>query len=288
MSHAPLAAGAPGARIPGRLLRSPSAVIGSVMVVFIVLVAVFAHWLAPHSYTRTDLFMSWSLPDARYLLGGDAVGRDILSRLLVGAQVSLTIAFSVLTIVLIVGTVLGTIAGWHGGWADGLITRATDLTLAFPELIIAIIVAAIMGPGVPAVIVALSLVGWTGIARIVRSLTLSLRNEAFVEAAMAAGTRPAAIIVFHLLPNMVPALVVRATAGIGFIIMEEATLSFLGLGVQEPQPTWGGMIRDGLPALRTEPWMAMAASAALAFTIVGFNLFGDGLRDALDPRGARR
>lgn len=278
-------------RQPGllpRLLVNPSAVIGGVIVLFVIGVAILAQWLAPNSFTKTNLFSSWALPDAKFLLGGDAVGRDIFSRLLVGAQISLTVAFSVLAIVLIVGTTLGMLAGWFGGWVDGAVTRFTDLTLAFPELIIAIIVAAILGPGVPAVITALALVGWTGIARISRSLVLTLKNEPFVEAAIASGTRPWAILLGHLLPNMVPALVVRATAGVGFIIIEEATLSFLGLGVQEPLPTWGGMIRDGLVALRTEPWMAMSASIALAVTIIGFNLFGDGLRDALDPRGRRR
>lgn len=267
-----------------RLLANPSAVIGGVISILIVLIAIFAHWLVPHSFTKTNLFNSWALPDATHWLGADAVGRDIVSRLLIGAQISLTVAFSVLTIVMVVGTTLGMLAGWYGGWVDGIITRLTDLTLAFPELIIAIIVAAILGPGVPAVITALALVGWTGIARIARSLVLSLKNEPFVEAAIASGTRPLAIIIGHLLPNMVPALVVRATAGVGFIIIEEATLSFLGLGVQEPLPTWGGMIRDGLVALRTEPWMAMSASIVLAVTIIGFNLLGDGLRDALDPR----
>lgn len=278
-------------RPPGlfhKLGKSPSAICGGLMILIVLFVAIFADFLTPHDFTKTDLFSSWALPDATMLLGGDAVGRDIFSRLLIGARISLTVAFSVLTIVLIVGTTLGTIAGWYGGWVDNLVTRATDLTLAFPELIIAIIVAAILGAGVPAVITALSLIGWTGIARISRSLVISLKNEPFVEAAIACGTRPAAIIIGHLLPNMLPALVVRATAGVGFIIIEEATLSFLGLGVQEPLPTWGGMIRDGLIALRTEPWMALSASGVLAITIVGFNLFGDGLRDALDPRMRQR
>lgn len=271
-----------------RLLRSPSAVAGGLVVVVMILIAITADWIAPHDYTETNILMSWALPDDGMVLGGDAVGRDIFSRLLVGARISLAVAFSVLAIVLFVGTTLGTLAAWCGGWVDAVITRLTDITLAFPELIIAILVAAILGPGVPAVITALALVGWTGIARIARSLVLSLRNEPFIEAAVACGTSPLAIIVGHLLPNMVPVLVVRATAGVGFIIIEEATLSFLGLGIQEPLATWGGMIRDGLVALRTEPLMALSASVALALTIIGFNLFGDGLRDALDTRRVGR
>jgi peptide/nickel transport system permease protein len=166
--------------------------------------------------------------------------------------------------------------------------RLADITFAFPELILAIIVAAMLGPGITAVIVSLALVSWPGIARITRSLVLGLRNELFVDAAIACGTSTRRILLAHCLPNIVPALIVRASVGIGFVIMAEATLSFLGLGVQEPLPSWGGMIRDGLPALRSEPHLALAASAVLGLAIVGFNLLGDGLRDLLDPRIAER
>jgi ABC-type dipeptide/oligopeptide/nickel transport system permease subunit len=176
------------------------------------------------------------------------------------------------------------VAAWFGGWTETLIMRTVDIIFAFPELILAILVAAIIGPGTLTVIVALSLVWWPGIARLTRSLVLSLKSELFVDAAIACGSPPRKILVRHLLPNIIAPIIVRASIGVGFIIMAEATLSFLGIGVQEPQPTWGGMIRDGLPALRTDPYLALYASLALGITIIGFNLLGDGLRDILDPR----
>jgi ABC-type dipeptide/oligopeptide/nickel transport system permease subunit len=166
--------------------------------------------------------------------------------------------------------------------------RTVDIIFAFPELIFAILIAAMLGPGKLTVIVALSLVWWPGIARLTRSLVLSLKNELFVDAAIASGTRPLRILLRHFLPNIVAPIIVRASIGVGFVIMAEATLSFLGIGVQEPEPTWGGMIRDGLRALRTDPYLALSASAALGVTIIGFNLFGDGLRDVLDPRVGER
>jgi ABC-type dipeptide/oligopeptide/nickel transport system permease subunit len=226
----------------------------------------------------------WEPPGEDFTLGTDQLGRDILSRLLVGARVSLIVAFSVLAIAMATGVAIGMAAAWRGGWVDAVAMRAADITFAFPELIIAILVAAMLGPGIPTVILSLALVSWPGIARITRSLVLGLRNELFVDAAIACGTRPVTILLRHCLPNIVAPLIVRASVGVGFIIMAEATLSFLGLGVQEPLPSWGGMIRDGLPALRTDPHLALAASAVLGVTIIGFNLLGDGLRDLLDPR----
>jgi len=165
--------------------------------------------------------------------------------------------------------------------------RTVDVVFAFPEVIIALLIAAVLGPGTVTVIVALSMVWWPGIARMTRSLVLSLREELFIEAAVACGTPPWKIMWRHFLPNIISPLIVRASIGVGFIIMAEATLSFLGIGVQEPMPTWGGMIRDGLPELRSDPHLALSASAALGITMIGFNLLGDGLRDVLDPKGAR-
>ena len=166
--------------------------------------------------------------------------------------------------------------------------RGADIVFAFPDLIFAILVAAILGPGKLTVVIALSLVWWPGIARLTRSLVLSMRNEIFVDAAVASGTPSHRILLRHFLPNIVAPIIVRASIGVGFIIMAEATLSFLGIGVQEPEPTWGGMIRDGLGALRTDPHLALFASLGLAVTIIGFNLLGDGLRDVLDPRAEGR
>jgi len=268
----------------GRFLRTRSAVLGFVLVVIAVVVAVLSPWIAPVEFSRTNMAFIWEPPGKDFLLGSDALGRDVLSRLMVGAAVSLVVALSVLAIALVVGTVAGMAAAWYGGWFDSLVMRTADITFAFPDLIIAILIAAMLGPGIPTVILSLALVSWPGIARLTRSLVLSLRHELFVDAALVSGTRPVNILLRHCLPNIVPALIVRASVGVGFVVMAEATLSFLGLGVQEPLPSWGGMIRDGLPALRSEPHLALAAGVALGVTIIGFNLLGDGLRDLLDPR----
>ncbi len=273
-----------GADFRLRFRRSRNAVAGAVLVTLVVLVAIFAHWLAPHDFERVNILQVWAVPSAAHPLGTDALGRDILSRIFVGAQVSLFVALAVLAITLTVGVTLGMVAAYFGGWADTLIMRTVDIIFAFPELILAILVAAMIGPGITTVIIALSLVWWPGIARLTRSLVLQLKNELFVSAAIACGSPPHKILRRHILPNIVAPLIVRASIGVGFIIMAEATLSFLGIGVQEPQPTWGGMIRDGLQALRTDPYLALYSSLALAITIVGFNLLGDGLRDILDPR----
>ena len=287
--------GAPAAalEIPGeragsdfwrRFQRSRNARLGGILVVLVTLVALGGPWLTPYPYEDTDLLAVWAEPSPAHLLGGDALGRDVLSRLIVGARISLLVAVSVLALTLTVGTLAGMVAGYFGGWVDALLMRTADVVFAFPELILAIVVAAMLGPGTRTVIVALAIVWWPGIARLTRSLTLALRTELFVDAAVVSGTRPLTILLRHVLPNVVPPLIVRASIGVGFIVMAEATLSFLGIGVQEPLPTWGGMIRDGLVALRTEPYLALSASAALGLTIVGFNLLGDGLRDLLDPR----
>jgi ABC-type dipeptide/oligopeptide/nickel transport system permease subunit len=267
-----------------RFRRSRNARLGGGLVLLVAIAAVGAPWLAPHGYADTDLLAVWAQPSPAHLLGGDALGRDILSRLLVGARVSLLVAVSVLALTLTVGTLAGMVAGYFGGWLDTLLMRTADIVFAFPELILAIVVAAMLGPGTATVILALAIVWWPGVARLTRSLTLGLRTELFVDAAVVSGTRPLTLLLRHILPNIVPPLIVRASIGVGFIVMAEATLSFLGIGVQEPLPTWGAMIRDGLVALRTEPYLALSASAALAVTIVGFNLLGDGLRDLLDPR----
>lgn len=264
--------------------RNRNAIAGTLIVAFVVLVAIFARLIIPYDYDETDILFTWAHPSPEHLLGTDALGRDILSRLIVGAQVSLTVAVAVLAITLTVGILLGMIAGYFGGKLDSMIMRVVDIIFAFPDIIFAILLASALGPGITTVIISLSVVWWPGIARLTRSLVLQLRTELYVDAAIASGTPPFTILIRHFLPNIVAPLIVRASIGVGFIIMAEATLSFLGIGVQEPRPSWGGMIRDGIVSLRTEPYLALSASTALGLTIIGFNLFGDGLRDILDPR----
>ena len=267
-----------------RFRTNRNAVVGTIMVLFVIIVAIFAPLLTPHNFETVNLLAVWSAPNSEFLLGGDSIGRDILSRLIMGARVSLLVAVSVLVITLSFGITVGMIAGYFGGWPETIVMRTVDIIFAFPELILAILVATMLGPGKLTVIISLSLVWWPGIARLTRSLVLTIRSELFIDAAIACGTPAHRILFRHFLPNIIAPLVVRASIGVGFIIMAEATLSFLGLGVQEPEPTWGGMIRDGLVSLRTEPYLAIFASLALGFTIIGFNILGDGLRDFLDPR----
>ena len=271
-------------RVLSRLLRQRNVVIGGTIVLIVVAIAILAPWIAPHPIDRTDLLNPWSPPNADFLLGTDRLGRDILSRLIMGSRTSLTVAGSVLVVTLVVGVTLGMIAGYVGGWPESLIMRVVDSTLAFPEVVVAILVASALGPGQATVIVALSLVWWPGIARLTRSYVLAVREELFIDAAIVAGTSSVSIFWRHLLPNIAAPLLVRASIGVGFIIMAEATLSFIGLGIQEPMPSWGGMIRDGLPALRTDPYLALFSSIMLGIVVIGFNLLGDGLRAALDPR----
>ena len=267
-----------------RLSRQRNVAIGGAIILLVVLVALFAPWLVPHSPEETDLFNTWAPPDAANLLGTDKLGRDILSRLVAGARTSLVVAGAVLAITMSVGIVLGMVAGYVGGRIDAFLMRTVDVMLAFPEVVIAILIASILGPGVTTVIVSLALVWWPGVTRLTRSFVLVIREELYIDAAIVAGTSTAMIFWRHLLPNIAAPLLVRASVGVGFIIMAEATLSFLGLGIQEPQASWGGMIRDGLPTLRTDPYLALFGSLALGITIIGFNLLGDGLRDALDPK----
>ena len=267
-------------------LRNRHAAIGVVLVGFVTLLAVLGPWLAPFDYETVDMGAVWAPPDALHLMGADALGRDVLSRFLVGARVSLGVALSVLAITLVIGVTLGVVSGYVGGLVDTIVMRLADIIFAFPELILAILVAAVLGPGKLAVVVSLSLVWWPGIARLTRSLVLSLKSALFVDAAITSGTPTARILLEHIVPNIAAPIAVRASVGVGFIIMAEATLSFLGLGVQEPEPTWGAMIRDGIGALRTDPHLALFASLGLATTVIGFNFLGDGLRDWLDPKAS--
>jgi len=271
-----------------RARRSPNVMIGATLVSLVLLITLIGPWFIAADPNDVDMLSVWATPGAAHPLGADALGRDILSRLVLGGRVSLLIATSVLAITLTIGTTLGMCAGYFGGWVDIVIMRTVDLVFAFPEIIFAILIAAMMGAGTLTVIIALSLVWWPGIARLARSLVLSLRTEMYIDAAITSGTPSYRILIRHFLPNIVAPLIVRVSIGVGFIIMAEATLSFLGIGVQEPTPTWGSMIRDGLPALRTDPYLALSASAALAITLIGFNLLGDGLRDILDPRVRER
>jgi peptide/nickel transport system permease protein len=265
-------------------VRRLTTVLALLYIVGIIIVAVFADRLAPHSYREQNLAQRLQKPTPEHPLGTDDFGRDVLSRLIYGARVSLTVAVSVEAVELLFGLTLGMIAGWRRGWLDNLVMRITDLTFAFPDILLAILIVGLLGKNLFNVFLALALVGWPGMVRLVRSQVLALREKEFLEAARALGASDGRIYLRHLLPNLVGPVVVAATVGMGAIVLAESTLSFLGLGIQEPFPSWGSMIYAGWKLKRSDPMLTVYPALCLAGTIMAFNFLGDGLRDWLDPR----
>ena len=269
-----------------RLTRDRWARLGLAIVAGLALVALAAPWLAPGDPFRGDLGASLVAPSPAFLLGSDAQGRDVLSRVLYGARLSLAVGLISQGIALALGVTLGLVAGYYGRWVDGLVMRLADVTLAFPSLLLLIAIAAAVKPSLPVVFVVIGVVGWAGIARLVRGQVLVVRGLAYVEAVRALGASDARIIARHLLPNVVAPVIVAATLGIGGAIMAEAALSFIGLGAQPPTPSWGAMVAEGRDLLRVAPWVSLVPGLAIGVAVLGLNLLGDGLRDALDVRAA--
>lgn len=267
-----------------RLKRNKAAMVGLFFVILLVVVAIFAGVIAPHDPYAQNLEYRLKPPTAQHLLGTDDYGRDILSRIIYGARVSLMVGVISEGIALIIGVLLGAIAGYYGGNVDNMIMRLCDIMFAFPELLFCIGIMFALGPGIYNVFIAIGFVGWAGYARLVRGQILSLKKMEFVEAAHASGAKDFRIIFKHILPNTLAPIIVMLTLSIPGAIMSEASLSFLGLGAQPPMASWGSMIFDGRSYLRTFPWFSITPGIAIMLTVLGFNLFGDGLRDALDPR----
>jgi peptide/nickel transport system permease protein len=230
-------------------------------------------------------------PSVMHWFGLDELGRDILARLLVGARISLLVGVVVVGISATIGTVLGSIAGYYGGIVDDVVSRISDILMAFPGLLLAIAVVAVLGPSLTNVVLALTLIGWVGYARLVRGQVLRVRELEYVQAARALGAAAPRILAKHIVPAALPALIVQATLGMGGAILAEASLSFLGLGVQPPTPSWGTMLNYGRSHLLDAPHLTIVPGLAIALLVLGFNFLGDGLRDALDPtmsEGGRR
>lgn len=247
--------------------------------------ALAAPWLAPHDPYRADLGNRLQPPSAVHPLGTDHLGRDVLSRVLFGARVSLGIGAGARLLGACLGVAVGSAAGFLGGWVDAIAMRLADVMLAMPDLLLALAVAFVLGPGWFNVFVALSLVGWAGLARVVRAHVLALRGVEFVEAARAAGASRARILGRHLVPHTVAPMLVSISIGIPSAILAEAGLSFLGLGVEPPIPSWGQMVAAGRPFLRIAPWTVLYPGLAITLTVLAFNVLGDAARDALSPPG---
>ncbi len=287
---------APGSRGAwGALGRNPLAVIGLVVVVGAYLAAALAPLLAPGdpsyqgAYVGGELALRLAPPSAGHPLGTDSLGRDVLSRLLFGARISLSVGLLAVAISVCSGTLLGTVAGYAGGVVDSVIMRFADAVMAFPKIVLLVVMAALFRPSVGLVVVALALTLWPEAARMVRGEMLILRQREFAEAARALGFSRRRIVLRHLLPNALGPVIVMATLGIGNAIVLEAGLSFLGLGVQPPTPSWGSMVADGMGSMVEGAWWAATfPGLAIVFVVLAVNLVGDGLRDALDPRGRWR
>jgi peptide/nickel transport system permease protein len=261
--------------------------VGLVLVLLTVVSAIAAPWVVPYDPASQQLTLRLEPPSFAHPFGLDELGRDIFSRVLAGARVSLFVGITVVGISSAVGVFLGSVAGYFGGWLDDVISRVIDVLLAFPGILLAIALVAVLGPSLANVVMALSVIGWVGYARLVRGQVLKARELEFVQAARALGARTPRILLRHVVPTAVPAVTVQATLGMAGAILAEASLSFLGLGVQPPTPSWGTMLNGGRLHLLDAPHLTIFPGAAIAALVLGFNFLGDGLRDALDPKRYR-
>ncbi|MBW7916130.1 MAG: ABC transporter permease [Trueperaceae bacterium] len=267
-----------------RFLRNRAATVGLVLTVLLILVAVFAPLLAPYAPDFQNLRARLRPPSTAHPFGTDEFGRDVLSRVLHGARVSLLTGLVPVLVAAGLGSTLGLLAGFYRGTLDAILMRVMDILLAFPSLLLALAVVGALGPGLENAVIAVAIVGIPSYARIVRSVVIATREEEFVTAAQALGARDPRLLLKHVLPTAMGALSVQATLGIGFAILSMAGLSFLGLGVQPPTADWGEMLTRGRRYLPGAPWLLLYPGAAISLTVLAFNLLGDGLRDALDPR----
>jgi ABC-type dipeptide/oligopeptide/nickel transport system permease subunit len=274
------------------LKRRRLAMAGGAVIVLLVVVGIAGPWMAPYDPLAQDLSKSLLGPSWAHWFGTDSFGRDILSRVLYGARISLLVGIVSQGIAFSLGVAMGLVSGYYGGKVDALIMRLADVTLAFPTLLLLIAITAAFQPSLTVVFVAIGVVGWAGLARLVRSQTLVVRELDFVQAARALGMNDARLLTRHVLPNTLAPAIIAVTLGMAGAILLEAALSFIGLGAQPPTPSWGSMISDGRDFLRTAPWISVFPGLAIGLVVLGFNLFGDGLRDAMDPRlrgvGVRR
>jgi len=267
-----------------RLLRDKLAIAGMILIVLFVIAAVFAPVIAPYSPIEQNLLQRRQPPSSQYWMGLDEVGRDVFSRLIFGARTSLQVGVLSVGLAIIVGSILGAVSGYLGGWTDQVIMRFMDILLAFPGLLLAIAVVSILGPGLMNMLYAIGFVSIPVYARIMRASVLSVREQDFVMAAHAVGVPEDRMLLRQILPNCLTPIIVAGTLGIATAILDAAGLSFLGLGAQPPTPEWGTMLGEGRGSVFTAPHIVVFPGLAIMLNVLGFNLLGDGLRDALDPR----
>jgi len=266
-------------------------IVGLIIVAILVIVAILAPWIATHDVGATNLSLRYLPPSSQYFFGTDSTGRDIFSRVVFGARISLKVGLVVVAVSAIVGTLLGALAGYYGGWIDRIISGYVfNVFLAFPGLLLAIAMVAFLGAGLNKLIFALCIIGWVGYARLIRGQVLKVREYDFVQAARALGASDARILLIHILPNAIQPLIVQASLGMAGAVLSEAALSFLGLGVPPPAPSWGVMIEEArdLSTLQAAPHALIFPGLAIALTVLAFNFIGDGLREYLDPRQLTR
>ena len=271
-------------RIFTALLRNPLSVLGGVIILVLLLTALFAPWIAPFSPTGQNLGQRLLPPSGVNWMGTDELGRDIFSRVVWGSQITLTIVLLVALISAPLGLLIGAIAGYFGGWVDRILMGFTDIFLSLPKLILALAFVAALGPGINNAIIAIAITSWPAYARIARAETLTIRNAEYISAVQLAGGGPIRVIVQHILPLCTSSMIVRVTLDMAGIILTAAGLGFLGLGAQPPSPEWGAMLSSGREFVLTSWWIAAIPGCAILLTSLAFNLFGDGLRDILDPR----
>jgi len=269
-----------------RFRRHPLACAGAVALAALIIAALFAPRIAPDDPAHIDLVLARTGPSAAHWLGTDTIGRDVLSRLIYASRVSMSVGIVSVAFYLTIGLAVGLLAGYHGGLVDGVLMRIGDMVMAFPTLILVMVIVGLTGPSIWNIMAVIGLLGWPEVARLVRSIVLMLRSQEFVLAARASGVRDATIIFRHVLPNTTGAAMVAATFGVASAILVEAALSFLGMGVQPPTASWGNMLSDAqsLTALETMPWLWVPPGMMILVTTLAVNFLGDGLRDALDPR----
>jgi peptide/nickel transport system permease protein len=272
------------------ILRDPLTFFSVLIIILLIALSLFGPWIAPYPEQgrgRTNVPERFDPPSAKYWLGADQLGRDVLSRIIIGSSIALRVPAIVVFLAVAIGAPLGALAGYVGGWLDNLIMRLTDLFLAFPSLLLAVAIVAALGPGLTNAMIAIAISWWPWYTRLVRGVTLSLRERYFVEAARSIGVPNRSIILRHILPNCVTPILVQATIDFGTVILAEGSLAFIGLGTQSPAPDWGLMVSQGRSYILDQWWISTFPGLAIFISVLAFNLLGDTLRDILDPRQYR-